>query len=134
SGFASCSADSAPVLNGGAMSPGRERPIIFSAPMVRAILEGRKTQTRRAVKFPIRCRDTGCELAGSELTHELRRRPELCPYGQPGDHLWVREAWCVAPGYDGVRPRDLMPHGMNVNFAADDSLRGCKPHPSIHMP
>lgn len=71
----------------------RERPILFRAPMVRALLNGSKTQTRRAVKFPIKCLDTGCELAGSELSHELARRPELCPYGQPGDRLWVRETY-----------------------------------------
>lgn len=55
----------------------KERPILFSGPMVRAILEGRKTQTRRIVKpQPI---DSG--------------RFHPCPYGHPGGSLWVRETW-----------------------------------------
>lgn len=59
----------------------KERPILFSTPMVQAILEGRKTMTRRVIK-----NDKVIEL-----------KPEfalkLCPYGQIGDVLWVREAW-----------------------------------------
>ena len=56
----------------------KERPIIFNAPMVKAILEGRKTQTRRIAKnLPV-------HLYGVK-----------CPYGQPGDRLWVRENWKV---------------------------------------
>lgn len=71
----------------------RERPILFSTPMVRAILEGRKTMTRRAVKFPIKCQETGRDLSGRDLKHELARRPELCRHGQPGDRLWVKETF-----------------------------------------
>ena len=91
----------------------KERPILFSGPMVRAILNGNKIQTRRVVK-----------------SHPAYR----CPYGEVGDLLWVRETWGVAPGYDHLPPRDLMPHGMKVNYAADGSLSGCKLRPSIHMP
>lgn len=71
----------------------KERPILFSAPMVRAILEGRKTVTRRVVKP---------QTIRASLLHE--QRPHWidasnghvvrCPYGQPGDRLWVRETWC----------------------------------------
>ncbi|MFU4949084.1 hypothetical protein ACM7ZP_02180 [Pseudomonas aeruginosa] len=69
----------------------RERPILFNDQMVRAILEGRKTVTRRAVK------DTGfyaidAAIHGNEVA--LREREALstrCPFGQPGDRLWVRE-------------------------------------------
>ena len=70
----------------------KERPILFSGQMVRALLDGRKTQTRRIVK-------TGCEIAGCELNSMLRQELDqgaggfLCPYGQPGDMLWVRETW-----------------------------------------
>jgi hypothetical protein len=87
----------------------KERPILFSAPMVHAILEGRKTQTRRMVKGqefwgefsrsarPIDSgmwRVEGCEpinedLQGNKVTFVDVR----CPYGQPGDRLWVRETW-----------------------------------------
>ncbi|MGV5219661.1 hypothetical protein [Pseudomonas aeruginosa] len=70
----------------------RERPILFNDQMVRAILEGRKTVTRRAVK------DTGfyaidAAIHGNEVA--LREREALstrCPFGQPGDRLWVRES------------------------------------------
>lgn len=74
----------------------KERPILFSAPMVRAILEGRKTQTRRVVKpgppdglGMYAClgawRYEGVDYRANEV--------ETCPYGVPGDRLWVRETW-----------------------------------------
>ena len=68
----------------------KERPIIFNAPMVKAILEGRKTQTRRIVTV---------------------KNKNSCPYGQPGDRLWVRETWGVGSrpdplgGYEGIEYR-----------------------------
>lgn len=61
-----------------------ERPILFSAPMVRAILECRKTQTRRVIK-PVQPRDDGMWPAGRDPVPD-------CLYGHPGDRLWVREA------------------------------------------
>lgn len=67
----------------------KERPIIFSGPMVRAILAGRKTQTRRIIKNPERLQ--GLMLAGEE--------PAWCPYGGPGDLLYVRESFRV--NFDG---------------------------------
>jgi hypothetical protein len=79
-------------------TPARERPILFSGPMVRAILDGRKTQTRRAIK---QCKPAG-DLA-SEQQEDLELRGwdfyediwfPKCPYGRPGDRLWVRETWC----------------------------------------
>ena len=65
----------------------KERPILFSAPMVRALLAGTKTQTRRIVK----ARD----LEWMDVHQGLREpdNAERCPYGQPGDRLWVRETW-----------------------------------------
>lgn len=81
-----------------------ERSIIFSAPMVRAILEGRKTQTRRVVRAPdIENADVwsrtpdelgrwewGMSADGGAVGHGGFVR---CPYGAPGDTLWVRETW-----------------------------------------
>jgi len=75
-----------------------ERPILFATPMVRAILDGRKTQTRRIVKG-VR-RDNCLSLKKPTktrvgiVTHVLDA-PErgLCPYGKPGDRLWVRETF-----------------------------------------
>lgn len=58
----------------------RERPILFNGEMVRAILDGRKTQTRRVIK----AQPVG-EWAAPGRT--------MCPYGLRGDHLWVRETW-----------------------------------------
>lgn len=67
-----------------------ECPILFSAPMVRAILAGTKTQTRRVMK-PRRDRDVGCELACNELAGEVNGgRYRNAPW-QPGDRLWVKE-------------------------------------------
>ncbi len=87
----------------------KERPILFSAPMVRAILAGTKTQTRRVVK-PRKDRDMGCTLAPHEIAGEVNAgRYRNCPYGQPGDRLWVREGFkpvasgAVKDGYGEVR-------------------------------
>lgn len=71
----------------------KERPILFSAPMVRAILDGTKTQTRRAVKFNIAWR---VALQGKQWHIDDPNAVLACPYGKPGDRLWVRETW--APG------------------------------------
>lgn len=69
----------------------RERPILFKDDMIRAILEGRKTQTRRIVK-PCKCKESLCELAPHEIAGEINRgHYRNCPYGKPGDRLWVRE-------------------------------------------
>lgn len=71
----------------------KERPILFSAPMVRAILEGRKTQTRRAVKL----NDAGrVKRAGKQWHIDDPAVIEGCPYGAVGSLLWVRETWCEA--------------------------------------
>lgn len=79
----------------------KERPIIFSAPMVRAILDGRKKQTRRIVKL----REFGrSETRGYDFIFRDRRglwndysvadlMRKVCPYGAPGDRLWVRETF-----------------------------------------
>ena len=83
------------------MSPVKERPILFSAPMVRAILEGRKTQTRRIVKpQPANAAMSG---AGIALVGEMARMGQgdtvRCPYGVPGDRLWVKHAADLFPVY-----------------------------------
>lgn len=83
------------------MSQIKERPILFSAPMVRAILDGRKTVTRRPVK-------------GSALKWLEEFAPEfvalsaneLCPFGQIGERLWVRESWWQAGDWQATYPED----------------------------
>jgi hypothetical protein len=101
----------------------RELPILFSAPMVRAILEGRKTVTRRVVKpqpdfvpSPYRIGDALMAPGG---------RPIYCPYGWPGDRLWVRETWAVQ------RHEPCLPHERDyqdlispvICYRADGSTR-----------
>lgn len=104
-----------------------ELPILFSAPMVRAILEGRKTVTRRIVKFPHHnplgqwepmtvgtekgaLTAAGISLPLQEVIWHTRTGDSLiCPHGQPGDRLWVRETFKsiasgeVKNGYGEVR-------------------------------
>ncbi len=70
----------------------KERPILFSAPMVRAILEGRKTQTRRVIK--LRPRKDGPKLM-PELFESFGGVGHACPLGAPGDRLWVKESWAI---------------------------------------
>lgn len=74
----------------------KERGMIFNGEMVRAILDGLKTQTRRPVKFPVLDKNLGCELAGNELAGELSAGNYLnSAFGKPGDRIWVREAFRV---------------------------------------
>lgn len=86
----------------------KERPIIMSAPMVRAILDGRKTQTRRVIKpqptvSEQRLRELGAWAEGFTLSEQVNAAFQAgcvdatCPYGRPGDRLWVREAFIPAP-------------------------------------
>lgn len=70
----------------------KERPILFSAPMVRAILEDRKTQTRRVVKpAPTMVDERAKKIVPFAGPAELIVAQRRCPYGVPGDRLWVRE-------------------------------------------
>lgn len=79
----------------------KERGMIFNDEMVRAILDGRKTQTRRPVKFPLIDKNMGCELAGNELAGEIAAGNYWnCPFGKPGDRIWVRETWATLGNED----------------------------------
>ena len=84
----------------------KERPILFSGAMVRAILDGRKTQTRRVLKQAVGpSLSVGIEeepgvaelswLSGPGPGYDVEEtiKRVACPYGQPGDRLWVRETW-----------------------------------------
>lgn len=89
-----------------------EHPILFSDAMVRAILKGTKTQTRRALKVPKgwtldeRMSEKTAHVSQSR-PNQLRAYKELrCPYGRVGDRLWVRECWCEPE--PGVDPRVLV--------------------------
>jgi len=127
----------------------KERPILMSAPMVRAILEGRKSQTRRIVK-PQPTLGSPLPAAAASGNWTWSRRggfsftvsnspsgpsdiAEDCPYGAPGDRLWVREKW----GYKAQFFEHDAPNGGDVVYGADGEPEGCHGtawRPSIHMP
>ncbi|EMY3673511.1 TPA: hypothetical protein L5W43_000335 [Pseudomonas aeruginosa] len=136
----------------------KERPILFTGPMVRAIIEGRKTVTRRVMKYQPH-EDASVTVGNYNVTvvdrhGEQQPGPEafgarwsdgergcICPHGQPGDRLWVREAWAADAQVDAIAPRDLS-QGEPIWYPADLSVRqtGCsmiskgRGRPSIHMP
>jgi hypothetical protein len=143
--------------------PVRERPILFSAPMVRAILEGRKTQTRRVVKpQPPEGAKTGwyqdvltgdrrwgwetefVSANGGELEYAdgtvrplgVQKCPTVrCPHGTVGTRLWVRETWRAESQFYDQAPADI-PLGRPVWYEADkpqERFMGRR-RPSIHMP
>ena len=104
----------------------KERPILFNAPMVRAFLNCTKSQTRRVVKLT----EAGHvkEPSGHRRWHLADPNASLaCPYGQPGDRLWVRETWTQ----EWMRPRQ----GAEVFYRADGEVAPeFEPWiPSIHM-
>lgn len=119
-----------------------DRPIIFTGEMIRAILAGRKTQTRRLHGLEDVNNYPGLLVGDSplgplgyrgvfyytkkpykkdpDLFHwfmgmskdgrEINPIPVKCPYGQPGDRLWVKETWATPGNYDDFKPSDLSIH------------------------
>ena len=122
----------------------KERPILFSAPMVRAILEGRKTVTRRPVKTDWIQSDRAPLNTAPGLFHFWCSGEHVCPYGEPGQRLWVRETFMDLLG-TGVEHRPD-PNGPLQRYAyradyppgshSDEARKdfGLKWKPSIHMP
>jgi len=118
------------------------KPILFSAPMVRALLDGSKTQTRRIVKIPyhaqIEERDDG--KMWPWMYHADRDDDHWfpCPYGQPGGTLWVREAFRVAEGYKNLSPNGVraLTAGISIHYEANGAAppTAGRLRPSIHMP
>lgn len=121
----------------------KERPILFSGPMVRAILEGRKTQTRRALKpqppkqtavvdpynhdiehFTAWTADNKMMLSRGNIKNTAHWR---CPYGLPGDRLWVRESFCSVDNteFGGTKwkPSIFMPRAASRITLEITSLR-----------
>lgn len=122
----------------------KERPILFSALMVRALLAGTKTQTRRGLKVqppaivssiyrPFVAEPNNWHGYGNDAIHWYGR----CPYGAPGDRLWVREAW-ARDDEDGAL---MFRADIGINADADaweqgriDGVPRYRWRPSIHMP
>lgn len=105
----------------------KERPILFSGPMVRALLNGSKTQTRRIVKnAPAFAGDEANSAAGhaGEYFEKL-----ACPYGVPSDRLWVKETHRF---FDQVWAADAMESA--VQYRADNEVRGCVDRKVIAKP
>ena len=143
----------------------KERPILFSAPMVRSLLAGTKTQTRRVVKpegahHLFQFRGTAAAAGADEPTGEwgwcgserVVNKHIHCPYGKPGDRLWVRETWNwfdpeQIPA-DRIGPRapftGIAGGSRAIRWAAAFAADGALPYPgydgrdhwrpSIHMP
>jgi hypothetical protein len=142
-----------------------ELPILFSGPLVRAILSGAKTQTRRLVKpqpapnspydggtsWVFRPKE-GVHIPVGTVGHltVAEKMGLRCPYGVPGDRLWVRETWGQATSTDGFGcvayaaggPARVMlceDHGEGDPYALAGEATGliappAKWRPSIHMP
>ncbi|HBT0025522.1 TPA: hypothetical protein MA023_001128 [Klebsiella pneumoniae] len=149
----------------------KERGMIFNSEMVRALLDGRKTQTRREVNLnlDIACLATTYDWATSlaanhyqALTEEqIQQKAEslrgvihpvilgngqmvsiICPYGKPGDRIWVRETFCPVDDiqYGGEKwvdyratPKFEASHPAGWDSAPNDA-EALKWRPSIHMP
>lgn len=122
----------------------KETPLIFSAPMIRALPY--KTQTRRftSLKYinerpndfvsPVRLKD-GITWTfvdhGSDSIYRLK-----CPFGRIGDLIWIKENWAVAECYDNLTPRELILTKRQIEYLANqdwlDKIRG-KTRSSIFM-
>ena len=129
-----------------------EKPILFSTPMVQAIIAFLKGMTRRTsglenvnedpdnIEF-IRFQEYKDGSYRAIFQHKLADEPGSvkCPYGQPGDLLWVRETWCVTQPFDpetyyfgykcGIQPYSNKPASEEYNYLSPDKWK-----PSIHMP
>jgi hypothetical protein len=102
----------------------KERPILFSAPMVRALLTGTKTQTRRVVKpapvedprwaggFYLEGRKSGPRAMSVHAPHIAL----ACPYGAPGDRLWVRETFRFPESLDGLSPAEVGEKAIRAGY------------------
>lgn len=123
----------------------KERPVLFNAEMVRAILDGRKTQTRRIlVTRPTNHYDGFTFEAGKHHPHIVRGGVTLvssegisCPFGQVGDRLWVRETFRLFDKYQECGcsdfPCNCPSHGAPIYRASHNDCED-KWTPSIHMP
>lgn len=123
-----------------------DRPILFSAPMVCALLAGRKTQTRRIASFIVPAGEQfHVRNAHGGWFGPASRVPEVAPDFAPyalGDRLWVKETWLSTPAYDDLKPSELggeepllyVADGATFNWHKADGHRRGKTRVSIFMP
>jgi len=105
----------------------KERSIIFNGEMVRAILEGRKTQTHEVIKpqpgKDCKWQDSLMKKSGAWIDISTMNAGYYCPFGQPGDKLWVREGFAFE-GYGSRTDSDKGPgwhQYMHIKYRADQS-------------
>lgn len=112
----------------------KERPILFSGLMVKAILAGRKTQTRRIIKAtPIAAGPKWSIWWDEKMQAQINDHQFAklrCPYGVPDDRLWVRETFC---DHDFTLGGARL-YRANGEFLEDWTKRGLKWRPAIFMP
>jgi hypothetical protein len=172
-----CAADGPPGTLGRQTTEGslrimKERPVLFSPPMVRALLDGSKSQTRRIVKWPRAAFLHGrtplidrtfkdgapgaeyihCAYGSGDLGDDYQSSRVFCPYGDPGDRLWVKETWSTSKSLDDKSPSAIALQSAQagyerpwapLRYAADDRIVNWDPsiwgdagktRVSIHMP
>lgn len=128
----------------------KETGLMFKAPLVRAILDGRKTQTRRVVKADWIQSERAPLQTNPGRFHFWCSGEHDCPFGKPGDRIYVREnfyqdgQWCLRTGCEPDDPNGRFWSGSSrILFAADcggnlpppmDSMSTWRSRPSIHMP
>ncbi|CVB12849.1 ASCH domain-containing protein [Serratia marcescens] len=123
----------------------KERPVIFNSEMVRAILSGRKTQTRRVVSDRhLRLIDVASQVgecypleSGIDHANSQSYYREHCPFGQVGDRLWVRETW--SSDFANYYPNDRVWYAADNNRCSDievvNGVRGIySPESDVHVP
>ncbi|BEM92730.1 hypothetical protein SME53J_21690 [Serratia marcescens] len=123
----------------------KERPVIFNGEMVRAILDGRKTQTRRAIidrhlhLIDVASQVGECYPLESVIDHANSQSyyREYCPFGQVGDRLWVRETW--SSDFANYYPNDRVWYAADNNRCSDievvNGVRGIySPESDVHVP
>ena len=119
----------------------KELPILFSGPLVKAILEGRKSQTRRLVKYVPSLGEPESWCPSAVAGHIEGGYQRFCPYGDaPNGRLWVRETWAIPPGSDA---RDDVAYRADLSEEQQKEERSVRRlvgridspwRPSIHMP
>jgi hypothetical protein len=103
--------------------------------MVRAILDGRKTQTRRVIKPQVEDKYWFNKMNHASIWNPRDQLPRFCPFGQAGDQLWVRETWATLPFYNHIKPSKLI-SGHKIYYRAKPNINDSHYmwRPSIYMP